>query len=177
MKVYLAMYNNKKTLTDKLISFVSRGPYSHCEVIVGDMAFSASVRDGEQVRSKPVKDLHLDNGNWDVFPLFDINPLRYEGFVYWFKNLEGIKYGFKTLVFNHLLRIPLNFRDEYICSEVCYDALKKLALSAKTDEYVDDGYWDKEMTSWELTPTSMLAYLKKYIHIGDPIKDLSIFNN
>ena len=177
MKVYLAMYINKKTLTDNLISFVSRGPYSHCEIILGDTAYSASVRDGKQVRSKPVKELHLDNGNWDVFPLFDIDPLKYEGFKYWWKNLEGSPYGFKTLVFNHLLRLPVNFRDEYICSEVCYEALKKLALSSKTEEYVNIGYWDKETTSWELTPTSMLAYLKRYIHIGDPIKDLSIFNN
>ena len=175
MKVYLAMYNNKKTLTDRLISFVSRGPYSHCEVIIGDMAYSASVRDGKRVRRKSIKDMKLDSANWDIYYLFDIDPDKCDGFYYWWKTVEYSNYGFCTLIFNHLLRLPIKFEDEYICSEICYKIIKLLGLTPKSDDrYFDKGDWEKEESAHTLTPTSMLAYLMKYMDIGNREKDNSI---
>ena len=175
MKVYLAMYNNKKTFTDRLISFVSRGPYSHCEVIIGDIAYSASVRDGKRVRRKEIKDMKLDSGNWDIYYLFDVDPSRLEGFYCWWDQVKGSDYGFQTLIFNHLLRLPVEIDGEYICSQICYKIIKLIGKSAKSDDrYFDKGEWEKEDSAHTLTPTSMLAYLMRYLDIGNREKDNSI---
>lgn len=155
--IYLAMYKNKKTLTDNLISFVSRGSYSHCEIIVKDnksTMYSASVRDGNKVRSKLTDEVEFKEENWDIYG-FDVNQTDLDSFLNWFETIKNQKYGFSTLFFNHLVRLPIDFKNEMICSEFCtiamYHLFKSRLSSSEQKKLLNKPHL--------LTPSNMLARL------------------
>lgn len=122
--IYIAFYKKQKTFTDKIVSFISRGMYTHVEIIVRGrhfykdvMSFSASNKDGKKIRKKDYNLMNFHNEDlWDIYAIEETADI--EKFYEFFENYEGKKYGFKKLFLNHLLRIRQNiFKNEYICSE------------------------------------------------------------
>ena len=155
--IYLAMYKNKKVFTDNLISFISRGNYSHCEIIIKDTKskmYSASVRDGNKVRCKSTDGIEFKEENWDIFA-FDTSQSDVDSFMTYFDSVKGTKYGFKTLFFNHLIRLPFKFNDEMICSDFCTVAMYNLFKSRLTPEKKIKLLTDTHL----VTPSNMLARL------------------
>ena len=68
-KVYLAFYKGNDKLLDKIITWTSRGIYSHVEIIIDNVSYSSSGRDGG-VRRKALGTMHYNDVNkWDIFEL------------------------------------------------------------------------------------------------------------
>lgn len=42
----LALYKGRGTVGNALIRWWTRSPYSHCEIVIGEIAYSSSLRDG-----------------------------------------------------------------------------------------------------------------------------------
>ena len=99
------------TKYDKIVSFLTRSPYSHCEIVLQDgKCWSASMRDGG-VRSK-----YIDfDGKWDLYDLpeeFDEIKINY-----WFSLLVGNKYDYLGAVASWP-RIDLTSKNRKFCSQI-----------------------------------------------------------
>lgn len=131
--MYIAFYKPRKKLHDKIISFTSRGPYTHVELIVDGKCYSSSARDNG-CRWKYQEHMHFDDpGKWDIFEIKQdrpdvkieeeiknsyLNSLNMDYKVH--KSNKG-KYDYPSIVLFHILRLfflPKLFRDKYICSDI-----------------------------------------------------------
>ena len=100
------------TKYDKIVSFLTRSPYSHCEIVLQDgKCWSSSRRDGG-VRSK-----YIDfDGKWDLYDLpeeFDEIKINY-----CFSLLVGNKYDYLGAVASWP-RIDLTSKNRKFCSQIC----------------------------------------------------------
>lgn len=113
----IAFYKGKKKIFNRLVSWWTKGPYSHVELVIyGNACFSSSMQDGG-VRFKQID---LTDGNWDVFEL----PGDYsaEDAYHWFANHLGAKYDLLGLV-GFVNRSENGEKDKYFCSEAVAEAL------------------------------------------------------
>ncbi|UWZ92565.1 enoyl-CoA hydratase [[Pasteurella] aerogenes] len=133
-KIYLALYkgnakNWRERLEDWLIRKVTRGQYSHCEIVIEKTeftgashydietsytAYSSSPRDGG-VRCKQI---NVNNGNWDLIPLPSVTESQVRSY---FERTKGRKYdwcGVLGLVFG----LKQN-RKKFFCSEWCFNVI------------------------------------------------------
>lgn len=109
--VRLAFYKGEGDWVDKLIRWWTKSQYSHVEVVVGDMWYSSSPRDGG-VRSMRMEDYNAEH--WDVigYPgvsasdVFDL-----------FRKTKGSKYDFIGILFSQVLPIGLHSSTKWYCSE------------------------------------------------------------
>lgn len=113
----LAFYKGKKRLFNKLVSWWTRGPYSHCELLFSDgTSASSSFIDGG-VRYKRI--LYNDS-NWDFIelgPQFNEAQARL-----WFDSHLGCKYDVVGLV-GFVFRRVADDRNKYFCNESILNAL------------------------------------------------------
>lgn len=115
--MYVAFYKAKYgTLLDRWISWVTWGPYSHCELVFRDgLWFSSSPRDG----GTRFKRIEFDDSHWDFIeiPL----DLERERVVRDFCEVErGKPYDWAGAIF----RLPF-INGRWFCSEICFEALSK----------------------------------------------------
>lgn len=114
---------------DNVIRKITRGQYSHCEIVIEKTeftgtghydsettytAYSSSPRDGG-VRCKSI---NIHNGNWDVIPLPNVSESQVRSY---FAKTQGKKYdwlGVLGLVFG----LKQN-RKKFFCSEWCFNAI------------------------------------------------------
>lgn len=113
----LAFYKGREDLYDRLISWWTRGPYSHVELVINEnYCMSSSPKDGG-IRFKHI-DLRPDH--WDLVELEGYDP----AYAYnWFKEHEGRKYdilGILGFVFGPLRQDKKRF----FCTEAIGHALK-----------------------------------------------------
>lgn len=119
----LAFYRGKTRLFNILTAWWTRGPFSHCELIVGydDKGFaecwSASFMDGG-VRRKMIE---LDPAHWVIVPA-TLSPEDEAAAVAWFAEHNGKKYD--TLGLVGFLWRPFSGSDsKWFCSEALAAAL------------------------------------------------------
>lgn len=114
----LAFYKGREDLYDRLISWWTRGPYSHVELVIGEgLCYSSSPRDGG-VRAKFID---LLPERWDVVDLGD----RYDDghAIDWFEDRIGARYD--TLgILGFVWGPTREDRSRYFCSEAVAAALK-----------------------------------------------------
>ncbi|UUZ68071.1 hypothetical protein LP416_27790 [Polaromonas sp. P2-4] len=92
----------------------TRGPYSHCELVIDGLCFSSSLRDGG-VR---VKRIDLTTGRWDVVTVqADAQHARD-----WFYAHLGAGYDAAGLL-GFVLPWRTQDRRRWFCSEACAEAL------------------------------------------------------
>lgn len=131
--MYLAFYKQRKKLHDKLISFTSRGPYTHVELIVDGKCYSSSARDNG-CRWKYQEHMNLDDDSkWDIFEIKQERQDKYIGEEIRNSYLNSLNIDYKThknkkggydypsIILFHILRLfflPKFFRDKYICSDI-----------------------------------------------------------
>lgn len=105
----IAFYKAKTKLFNKLVSWWTDGPYSHCEVIFSDgMCASSSFLDGG-VRFKSI---NIDYLHWDIIelPNIDENAVRN-----WYTNNLGKKYDVLGLL--SVLSPVKDDKNKYFCNE------------------------------------------------------------
>ncbi|QOF68288.1 enoyl-CoA hydratase [Actinobacillus sp. GY-402] len=157
-QVYLALYKNKrswrkepfKALADAVTRFFTKGPYSHCELVIERTEFngsshyahdtvfdcySSSVQDGG-VRLKQID--VTDKTKWDLVIIPNAKPadirayfVRTNGMAYDWWGALGVVLGIKEK------------RSKYFCSEWCFNALMKS----------EDG--------WRFSPNQLATIFKK----------------
>lgn len=91
--------------------------YSHAELVLGDMCYSASVRDGG-VRGKKID---LTSGRWEVFPV-ELTHAEYVSSLWWFGLHDGARYDWPGIV-RWLLPLVRQHKDRWTCFEAVGAAL------------------------------------------------------
>jgi len=117
-KIQVAFYKanqSKAQWDDKIIAWWTKGKHSHVEVIIGDMMYSTSPRDG-RVRKK----YHtVDNNVWDYVTV-DLPNLHNS--MHFFNQVVGSKYDWMG-IFGFIL--PFQDRTtRWFCSEFVANFLK-----------------------------------------------------
>jgi len=127
MTVTLAFYKGRgnsvfQRFQDGIIRSVTRGIYSHVELISGDAALgrkavclSASGRDGG-VREKQIL---LKPESWDLVSM-NIDAHAPCEFI---RGHLGARYDYAGLLFSHVLAFGRHDHDKWFCSEICAAAL------------------------------------------------------
>ena len=110
----LALYKGKGTIYDKIIRIVTRSKYSHCELVIDDVCYSSSPRDGG-VRMKVID---LDPDKWDLFDVPGDTNIA----ITWFINNVGKKYDWPGAI-TQVLPFHLNLSSRFFCSEACQHML------------------------------------------------------
>lgn len=131
-KVYLALYKGTggslyDRLTDWLIRKITKGQYSHCEIVVAKSeikdhyhreewfeCYSSSPRDGG-VRQQVI---NLNDGKWD---LIELPNVRESQVITYFKQTKGKPYDWRGM-----LGIAFGIKqkqDKYFCSEWCFNLI------------------------------------------------------
>lgn len=103
------------------VCLFTRSNYSHCELVIDGICWSASARDGG-VRRKVID---LKSGRWDVVPIHGDRV----GALAWFTAHEGEAYDWAG-VFRFALPWLPNSDTRWYCSEACAAAI---ALSARSN--------------------------------------------
>ena len=91
-------------------------PYSHCELVINGVCWSASARDGG-VRGKVID---LASGRWDVVDL--PAQLSQADALAWFRAHDGLRYDWAGVMRFALPFLPLCMV-RWFCSEACGAAL------------------------------------------------------
>lgn len=138
METYVAFYKGNtdrkgigglyERFEDAVIRFLTKGPYSHCEIAIKDNAgyyiiYSSSSRD-KGVRTKTLK---LDLHKWDLVPV----KLEQNDVINYYNKTKGAKYDLLGA-----LGILLPFRDKknrFFCSEWCYNVIFKSTNGYRID--------------------------------------------
>ena len=98
---------------DALVRWWTRGPYSHCELVIDGLCWSSSARDGG-VRGKAI----VLGANWDVFDV----PGDEAKALAWFQAHKGARYDVAGL-FGFVWRREYGDGQRWFCSEACAAAL------------------------------------------------------
>lgn len=125
--ITLAFYKGRgetlgQRMQDAVICLVTRGRYSHVELISGRAqhghlahCFSSSGRDGG-VREKPIL---LSHNNWDLVEL-NLDPTAPTKFI---SDRIGAKYDYSGILLSQFLAFGRHNPDKWFCSEICAAAL------------------------------------------------------
>jgi len=111
----LALYKGKGQVGNALIRWWTRSPYSHCEIVIGELSHSSSLMDGG-VRAKQIE---FNTDHWDFVELPWAEPHRVESLM---RDTHGEPYGWLDLIWRQVLNRPGNSRG-WFCSEWCAAAL------------------------------------------------------
>ncbi|MFT3758441.1 hypothetical protein [Thauera sp.] len=111
----LALYKGRGNLGNALIRWWTKSPYSHCELVIGEIWYSSSVRDGG-VRAKR---LEPNPAHWDYIelPWADAEQVQW-----YFRSTQGEPYGWLDLIKRQVFNRPGNDFGAF-CSEWCAEAL------------------------------------------------------
>lgn len=115
MSVKVAFYKGREAFLDKLVQWWTNSPYSHCEIVVDEISYSSSPRDGG-VRPRGII---FNPEHWDFLTLTQADA---QSIVAWFQAHRGAKYDWLGLL-GFVLPHPINSPDRWFCSEACAAAL------------------------------------------------------
>lgn len=121
MTLRLALYKGPaQDLAHKIahwaVCLFTGSPYSHCELVINGVCWSASARDGG-VRGKVI-DLH--SGKWDVVELDE--AFRASDAIAWFQSHAGEAYDWAGVMRFALPFLPQRSK-QWFCSEACAAAM------------------------------------------------------
>lgn len=116
MTVKLALYKGKGLIFNRLVRWWTSSEYSHCELVIDQLAYSSSLMDGG-VRKKWIdfKDEH-----WDFIELPWADADAVMGY---FACTDDDKYGVLGLFKSQLLNRNKEFKGSQFCSEWCAAAV------------------------------------------------------
>jgi hypothetical protein len=134
--VIASLYKGRKRLSNRLINWWDRGPYSHCEITFSDgLSGSSSFLDGG-VR---LKYINFDPAHWDRFVIrADVEYARQ-----WYRDNENAKYDVWGNIHFVVSRIP-DRQTSFFCSEAFMASLR----------YPD---------AWRFTPNTAYAAIQPLI--------------
>lgn len=105
----VAFYKGRKRLFNRLTSWWTRGPYSHCELVMPDGSFVSSSFMDNGVR---IKRISINPDHWDFLEVDDATPEMWEAAI----NMVGTPYDTLGLV-GFLFSPVADDRNKMFCSE------------------------------------------------------------
>jgi len=123
----LALYKGEGDWTDKVIRWWTRSEYSHCEIVIDDVWYSASPREGN-VRAKEIEP---QEGNWDYVEIV-CSPEQEQIVLGTFEANMGSGYDYMGIVLSQVLPIGIQMSYRWFCSEICAQALMYANLMTRT---------------------------------------------
>ena len=140
--IHAAFYKSNTSIVDRVIKWWTRGPYSHCELVVGftDQNLAKCWSSSHQDGGVRYKEILLDSTRWDIFQL-EVSSDDVSNAITWFEQRRGKKYDLLGIL-GFVWRPTVNSKNRWFCSEA-------LASSLNIVE------------SWRFDPNSLLAVLKK----------------
>ena len=124
--IRLAFYKGEGDIFDKLIRLWTRSPYSHVEMVFGDLWYSSSPRDGG-VRLKLIDP---SPEHWDFVDL-DVIPKKREEMRKFLISQLGKKYDWTGILLSQILPLDAQDPNRWFCSEICTAALKAGGVGLK----------------------------------------------
>jgi hypothetical protein len=123
MMAKVAFYKGKSRIFNKLVSWWTRGPYSHTELVIGEVSegsvcWSASYLD-KGIRRKVIK---LDPDHWDLIEV-EMTATELGQAQEWFHQHENAAYDVLGLVGFIFRRVADDHR-KFFCSEAIAASLK-----------------------------------------------------
>lgn len=115
MVIRLALYKGGGSAGNALIRWWTRSPYSHCEIVIGDLAYSSSIHD----RGVRAKRIEFNPEHWDFVPLKGVDPHNVRVM---YARTAGQPYGWLDLLWRQVLNRPGD-SEGWFCSEWCAAAL------------------------------------------------------
>lgn len=126
---------NKGRLADKIQSWLIGSEFSHAELIIDNVCYSSSLRDGG-VRHKAINTGH----KWRVIELGNIDNinLAYQ----FFESVKGCKYDLLSAMFNQSCGVKYNFfKNRYYCTELIIAMLRACHYTQlETTTHINDLY-------------------------------------
>ena len=116
--IKLAFYKGKGDFFDKLIRIWTNSPYSHVEIIINGIWYSASPRDG-RVRAKKIDP---NPSHWDFIEIPSKNA---ENMVKFIESQLGKKYDWLGILLSQIIPLGEENPNRWFCSEICSAAVKK----------------------------------------------------
>ena len=115
----------KPTIMQKLISWWTRSRYVHVEIRIGDIWVSA--KEGVGVRLKPYED-NKEYDSWDYvnIPKLEINKENLLALEKWLNEKNGDKYDWVAIVLSHVLKLRIDHKSKWTCSELVSKILQLL---------------------------------------------------
>ena len=149
----IAFYIGKGKYQDKFVRAWTKSKFSHCELIINDISYSSSPRDGGTRK----KQIDYDSQNWLIFNLkdtFDINvALRF------LNEKLGKKYDNLGIIFSQVFNLDKQDKNKYFCSELIAECLKRSYKNSEIEKY----FFSTENFSY-YSPERLFQYLK-YINL------------
>lgn len=191
-KIYVAFYKGNDKILDKIITWTSRGIYSHVEIIISGVSYSSSGRDGG-IRKKATSLMSYDNPNkWDIFELkvdnVNLFKEKFEvlknkktfgniDFQRHSKSDENGKYDYWSIILYHILRIPLNRKIDntrFLCTEFILEVIQAgLSINSETGLHnTATKLLNKAFNcGFKTTPTNVLELLTSLEYIDKKISN------
>lgn len=116
IKAKLWFYKDKGTFLDRAIRFRTNSKYSHVELELDGLSYSASPLDGG-VR---IKRINFDESRWDCLECL-VDEVHVKDL---YNNTKDNGYDFIGVVFAQGLNIGWESKDKYFCSEWVAEALE-----------------------------------------------------
>ena len=111
----LALYKGRGQIGNAVIRWWTRSPYSHCEIVIGDVGYTSSLMDGG-VRAKRIK---FDPAHWDFVDLAWAHEHEVKML---YGQTKDEPYGWMDLIKRQFFNRPGDDRG-WFCSEWCAAAL------------------------------------------------------
>lgn len=142
-RLYIS-FHKPKTIVGLLISLRTLGKYSHCEFVYNDYVYLSNPGG---VRIKPF----VYKENMDIYELdshIEIRMVLEE-----FKRLKGKGYDYWAIFLAQLLKLGIEHKDKYFCSELCLHLINKGLDDSLT-------YNLKTLKASAFSPSKLFKYLK-----------------
>lgn len=143
-----AFYKAPGDWTDKAVRLWTRGPYSHCELVIGDLWLSASPREG-MVRFKNMTDATA----WDFIPL-DLDVAQIEQILRAAEAELGCGYDWLGIVLTQIINLNRQDPKRWFCSELITNLLQTA------------GYLPKTLIPHQIDPNELFILLGGKHHAG-----------
>ena len=115
----------KPTFMQKLISWWTGSKYVHVEIRIGDMWVSA--KEGVGVKLMPYED-NTKHPSWDYvdIPNIDIYISKLVAIEKWLNEKNGDKYDWIAIFLTHILKLRIDHKSKWTCSELVSKVLQLL---------------------------------------------------
>lgn len=141
MKAAVLLYKGNSSrliylIAESIIRFRLFSKYSHAELMIGDVSYSSSARDGG-VRSKLI---NINSGNWDVH-YFEMTEEEVNKALLWFSQNNTKSYDWINAI-RYAIPFLRQSKDKFICFEAVAEMLG-----------IPDAY--------DARPSTLIEYVKK----------------